>query len=145
MGLSIGYCFDAQYNPPITDLFECISLCPTYGLGEILGGNTSARHVKTDRNYPGIDKDVHGGMTDIGRIIRDAWLFGILDENETCTGWSYQQINQLYDQVTQAWQPYGHLASNLPADLRTRHAEIQSHAIQLARDRGWDPELGDDD
>lgn len=97
--------------------------------------------MRTDRIYPGIDADAHGGMTDIGRIIRDAWLFNILDETETCAGWSYQQIDRLYDQVTQAWQPYGHLVSNLPDELRARHAEIHAHAVQLARERGWDPEL----
>lgn len=101
--------------------------------------------MTSGQRYPGIDQDQHGGMTDIGRIIRDAWLFEILDENETCAGWSYQQINQLYDRVTQAWQPYGHLVSNLPEELRTRHAKIYARAVKLARDRGWDPELADDD
>ncbi len=101
--------------------------------------------MKTDKHYPGIDRDKHGGMTDIGRIIRDAWLFEILDENETCAGWSSQQIDRLYDQVTQAWQVYGHLVSNLPEELRVRHARIYAQAVKLARDRGWDPELADDD
>ena len=101
--------------------------------------------MKPDQCYPGIDQDKHGGMTDIGRIIRDAWLFEILDDNETCAGWSYQQIDQLYDQVMQAWQAYGHLVSNLPDDLRVRHAEIYRRAVKLARDGGWDPELDDDD
>ena len=101
--------------------------------------------MKTDTRYPGIDQDRYGGMTDVGRIIRDAWLFDILDEKETCAGWSYQQIDQLYDRVTQAWQAYGHLVSNLPEDLRAQHARIYARALKLAQDRGWDPDLGDED
>jgi len=101
--------------------------------------------MTSGKRYPGINQDKHAGMTDIGRIIRDAWLFDILDENESCVGWSYQQIDQLYDRVSLAWQPYGHLVSNLPNDLRERHASIYARAIKLARDQGWDPELTDDD
>lgn len=37
--------------------------------------------------YAGIDKDIDGGMTAAGRIIRDAWAFDILPETETCAGW----------------------------------------------------------
>ena len=33
--------------------------------------------------YIGIDKDLQGGMTTIGKIIRDAWVFGILPETQT--------------------------------------------------------------
>ena len=33
--------------------------------------------------YVGIDDDYFGGMTPIGTIIRDAWVFGILPESET--------------------------------------------------------------
>ncbi len=91
--------------------------------------------MKTNQCYPGIDHDQHGGMTDIGRIIRDAWL----------AGWSYAQIDQLYDQVTAAWHAYGHLVSNLPDDLRARHTKIYARAVKLARDHGWDPELNDGD
>ena len=30
--------------------------------------------------YVGIHADIHGGMTDIGRMIRDAWVLGLLPE-----------------------------------------------------------------
>ena len=84
-------------------------------------------------------------MTPTGNIIRDAWIFGILPEEETCAGWTIQGIDALYDKVSAAWTPYGHLASNLPADLRERHARIYGEAITRARAAGWNPELGDDD
>ncbi len=100
---------------------------------------------KYDKSYPGIDRDLYGGMTDIGRIIRDAWAFRILGEDETCAGWSRQQISQLYNRVSEAWEPYGHLVSNLPRELRERHARIHRQAVVRARDQGWDPELPDED
>ncbi len=104
-----------------------------------------ARLMKANQRYPGIDQDKYGGMTDIGRIIRDAWVFKILDETETCAGWSPQRISQLYDLVSTAWEPYGHLVSNLPREIRDRHASIHARAMDRARDRGWDPELAEDD
>lgn len=95
--------------------------------------------------YAGIDNDVHAGMTDIGKIIRDAWMFGIIPESETCTGWDYGRLEQLYDQVHKAWQPFGHMVNRLPPDLRERHERIHSAAIERARKAGWNVELGEDD
>ncbi len=97
------------------------------------------------KRYPGIHHDAAGGMTDVGRIIRDAWVFEIISEQETCRGWTIDQLNVLYDKVSEAWAPYGHLASNLPPALQTRHRRIHGAAMLRARDRGWNPELGDED
>ena len=36
--------------------------------------------------------------------------------------------------------PYGHLVSNLPDELRERHARIYSQAISDAREKGWNPD-----
>lgn len=91
--------------------------------------------------YEGIDKQPQGGMTPTGNIIRDAWVFGILPEEETCAGWTIQGIEGLYDQVTEAWKPFGHLVSRLPPELRARHERIYSAAIERARAEGWNPEL----
>ena len=95
--------------------------------------------------YPGIDQDPKGAMNPTGNVIRDAWVFGIIPENETCAGWTVQGIDALYDKVTKAWEPYGHLASNLPEELRERHQRIYDAAVANARESGWDPELGEDD
>jgi hypothetical protein len=95
--------------------------------------------------YPGIDHDRYGGMTDIGKIIRDAWVFGLLPESEGCAGWDYGRLETLYDKVHQAWQQHGHLVSRLPADLRERHERIHGAAVARARELGWSVELGDDD
>ena len=35
-----------------------------------------------EKTYIGIDKDEYGGMSPTGNIIRDAWVFGILSEEE---------------------------------------------------------------
>ena len=97
------------------------------------------------KKYIGIDKDPRGAMNATGNIVRDAWLFGLVPETETCEGWTSQRVQALYDQVTKEWDKYGHLASNLPPKLATRHREIYDAAVARARALGWDPELGDDD
>jgi hypothetical protein len=84
-------------------------------------------------------------MTATANIIRDAWVFGLIPEEETCAGWSVQRIEALYDQVSESWRPFGHLASRLPPDLRERHSRIYTAAIARARSAGWDPELGEND
>jgi len=103
------------------------------------------RGLSKNRVYAGLDQDEYGGMNPTGNIIRDAWVFDILPEEETCAGWSYDRIQALYDQVYQAWAPYGHLVSKLPEDLRRRHEAIYSAAVTRARELGWSAELGDDD
>jgi hypothetical protein len=84
-------------------------------------------------------------MTPTGNIVRDAWIFGLLSEDEDCAGWTVQGIEALYDKVSAAWAPYGHLASRLPPELRDRHARIYAAAVERARAQGWNPELDDDD
>ncbi|MBK1645585.1 hypothetical protein CKO25_13210 [Thiocapsa imhoffii] len=95
--------------------------------------------------YEGIDQQPGGAMTPTANVIRDAWVFGIIPTDETCAGWSSQRIEQLYEQVSVAWKPYGHLPSRLPPDLRERHEQIYSAAIARARDAGWNPALGEND
>ena len=95
--------------------------------------------------YAGVYRDHYGGMTDIGRIIMDAWVFGILPEDETCEGWDRGRLQALYDAVHAAWEPYGHLASRLPDDLRARHARIYDEALRRARAAGWQPPMEDDE
>lgn len=97
------------------------------------------------KTYRGLNQDPQGGMTPTGNIIRDAWVFGLIPEDQDCAGWTLQGIEALYDKVSAAWMPYGHLASRLPPELRERHARIYAAAVARARAEGWDPELGDDD
>jgi hypothetical protein len=100
-----------------------------------------------ERRYVGIDKDPKGAMNPTGNIIRDAWVFGLIPESETCAGWSPGGIQDLYEKVTAAWEPYANLPSRLPPDLRERHRRIYAAAVKNARKRGWDPdnELADED
>lgn len=90
--------------------------------------------------YVGIDNDVNGGMTSVGKIIRDGWVFGLIEETETCEGWNYQGIDALLDKVNTEWDKYGCLVSNLPEELRERHERIHSAAFQRAKDAGWSGE-----
>jgi len=96
------------------------------------------------KRYQGIDRDPYGAMNPTGNIIRDAWVFGIIPETETCAGWTVQGIDALYDKVSIAWEPYGNMVSNLPPELRERHQRIYTAAVKHARSLGWDPELGED-
>ncbi len=43
--------------------------------------------------YVGINNEVNGGMTTIGKIIRDAWVFDIIEETETCEGWNLAGVD----------------------------------------------------
>ena len=91
--------------------------------------------------YVGIDEDVFGGMTTIGKIIRDAWVFGLLPETETCKGWNSQGIDALLDKVNTEWDKYGCLVSHLPDELRERHQRVHDAAVAKARDMGWSGEF----
>ena len=44
-------------------------------------------------------KDINGGITMIGKIIRDTWVFGILPEGETCDSWEIGRIDDINHQV----------------------------------------------
>lgn len=92
--------------------------------------------AKPDK-YVGIDNDLNGGMTTIGKIIRDAWVFGIIPETETCKGWNLAGIDALLDKVNAQWDKYGCLVSHLPAELAERHSRIHDTAIANAKTHGW--------
>jgi hypothetical protein len=78
-------------------------------------------------------------MTPIGTVIRDAWAFGILAETETCENWDQGQLQLIQEQTRAEWDKYGCLVSNLPDDIKQRHAEIHNRAISKAKAQGWDP------
>lgn len=106
------------------------------------------KRPRAPKTYPGLDQDINGGMTMIGKVIRDAWVFGILPETETCSGWEISRIDAIHQQVNAEWDKYGCLVSGLPDDLRARHKRIHDAAIAHARASGWDPEAetrSDDD
>jgi hypothetical protein len=96
------------------------------------------------QSYVGLENDLFGGMTDQGRIIRDAWVFGLLPETEGCEGWNLGQIQELYEKVYGEWERHGHIPSRLPDGLRERYVQIYEQAVIRARAHGWDPEIIDD-
>ncbi|MHB1176203.1 MAG: hypothetical protein ACYCZJ_13870 [Sulfuriferula sp.] len=93
------------------------------------------------KTYVGIDQDRYGGMSAMGAIIKDAWLFGLLPETETCAGWDVNRIQNVYDKTQVEWDKYGCLVSNLPPELRERHERIHAVAIERAKSLGWEPEM----
>ena len=102
--------------------------------------------INTRENaYKGIDHEAHHGMTMTGRIIRDAWVFGLLPEGDGFANKNSGELQLLIESVHAAWEPFGQLPSRLPADLAERHERIHAEAINRAKRMGWDPELSDDD
>ena len=93
------------------------------------------------KTYVGIDDDLFGGMTSIGKTIRDAWVFGIIPESETCKGWQLGGLENLLDKVNAEWDKYGCLVSRLPEPLRERHQRIHDEAVRRAKAAGWDGEF----
>jgi hypothetical protein len=91
--------------------------------------------------YVGIHNDKFGGMTTIGKIIRDAWVFELIPEDQTCEGWNQQGIDALLQKVNAEWDKYGCLVSRLPEDLFERHQRIHGEAVRIAREAGWDGEF----
>jgi hypothetical protein len=92
--------------------------------------------AKPDK-YVGVDNDVNGGMTTIGKLVRDAWVFGLIDDNETCEGWNFAGIDALLQKVNNEWDKYGCMVSHLPEDLFKRHQKIHGEAMKKAREAGW--------
>ncbi|MGC9456881.1 MAG: hypothetical protein ACP5DC_05090 [Halothiobacillaceae bacterium] len=101
--------------------------------------------MKKDEGYVGLMDDEDGGLTDIGRTVMDARVFGLIDADETCAGWKIGALQGLIEQVRTKWDEFGGLPSTLPEDLRERHAAEYAAAIERARAAGWTADLSDDD
>jgi len=99
------------------------------------------------KTYVGIDNEINGGMTSIGKIIRDAWVFDLIPETETCEGWDLARIDALLDKVNTEWDKYGCMVSHLPEALFQRHQNIHNAAIEKAKASGWtgEDETGKDE
>ncbi|MDQ6989068.1 MAG: hypothetical protein Q9M19_04235 [Mariprofundaceae bacterium] len=97
------------------------------------------------QTYIGIHNDINAGMTSIGKLIRDAWLFGVLEESETCEGWNGSRIDALLQTVNKEWDKYGCLVSHLPKELFERHQRIHGQAFSDAKKSGWSGEVETDD
>ena len=95
--------------------------------------------------YIGINNDVQGGMTTIAKIIRDAWVFGLIEETETCEGWNFAMVDALLQKVNTEWDKYGCLVSHLPEELFERHQKIHNQALKDAKAAGWGGEHETDD
>ena len=97
------------------------------------------------KTYVGVQNDLNGGMTVIGKIVRDAWVFGLLDETETCEGWDGSRIDVILQKVNAEWDKYGCMVTQLPPELYERHQRIHDKAIAKAKAVGWGGEFETDD
>jgi hypothetical protein len=95
--------------------------------------------------YVGVDNDINGGMTAIAKMIRDAKVFGLIAESETCKGWNLAGIDALLQKVNAEWDKYGCMVSHLPQELAERHSRIHGEAIARAKADGWSGEFETDD
>ncbi|MDY0330664.1 MAG: hypothetical protein RBR52_09240 [Thiomonas sp.] len=94
--------------------------------------------------YVGLDQDRHG-ITQLGRVVLDARVFGFIADTQDCAGWSLGQMQTLMDRVDKTWDQYGNLPSRLPPELAERHTRIYTEAVARAKERGWNAELGEDE
>lgn len=94
--------------------------------------------------YCGFNEDKHG-ITMLGRIVLDAWVFDLIPRSEDCKGWDLARMQNLMQQNEARWDEYGNLPSRLPDDLRQKHTDLYAWATARGRERGWDPELDDDE
>lgn len=94
--------------------------------------------------YAGFHHDKHG-ITTMGRLVLDAWVFGFLPETEDCAGWDLGQMQVLMEKVEAEWDKYMNIPSRLPPELQERHTALYQKAIDDARKKGWDPELDDNE
>lgn len=92
------------------------------------------------KRYVGIHNEINSGMTDTAKIIRDAWVFDLIAETETCEGWLAVGLEDLWRKVNAEWEKHGFLVGNLPPDLRERFLRIHNDAIERARANGWQGE-----
>lgn len=96
--------------------------------------------MREPKRYVGIHNDINGGMTSTGKIIRDAWVFGLIPETETCEGWLAEGLEDLWRKVNDEWEKYGFMVSKLPDDLRQNFMRIHDEAFARAKAAGWDAE-----
>ncbi len=104
-------------------------------------------HASSQRpqTYVGLDNDLDGGLTQLGRCVMDARVFELIPEDETCAGWRLDQMLGLLDRVNAKWDEYGTLPSRLPPELRERHERIYREAMDRGRASGWDPDFFEED
>jgi len=97
--------------------------------------------MQKQKVYVGVNNDLNGGLTNMGRGVLNAWVFNILPETETCEGWTFARIHLLMQEVDTEWEKYGLMVSNLPPELAERHDRIYSKFIKKASDVGWSGEV----
>jgi len=94
----------------------------------------------TQNAYVGLNNDNDGGMTSIGKIVRDAMVFELIPEDETCEGWDLGRLNALLEKVDAEWDKYSCLVSQLPPELFERHQRIHGDGLKRAKKAGWSGE-----
>ena len=83
--------------------------------------------------YTGLHQDKHG-MAQLGRIVLDGGLFGLIPESESFGGRDLGRIQMQMEKVQAEWDKDTNLPCRLPMELRERHAE--SYARALFQPRG---------
>ena len=84
-------------------------------------------------------------MTYLGGLVKDAWIFGLLPETQTCQGWTHGAMEALGVKVQAEWEKHGFKVNDLPEAIRLAHERIHAEAIIRARAQGWDPGSEEDE
>jgi hypothetical protein len=96
--------------------------------------------MESNITYVGLDNDEYGGMSALGGIVKDAWVFGVIPESETCAGWTQSAMRVIYEHVREQWERVEYSVDLLPQEMRERHERIHQAAISKALEMGWEPE-----
>ncbi len=72
----------------------------------------------TINTHCGIYDDKDGGLTALGKLIREAWVIEALAEDQTCSGWTIGAFESLLDKVKIEKTKYGYCRNSSIQKLR---------------------------
>ena len=82
-------------------------------------------------------------MTNTGKLMRDAWVFGLLPEGQGLAGQNTVSLQMLADDVGTCWKQHGNCVNCLSRELRNHYTRIHAEAIRRAKASGWKQETED--
>jgi hypothetical protein len=98
--------------------------------------------MNNPKRYVGIYNDEQGGMTNIAKMIRDAWLFDLIPETETCEGWLPTQLQVLYEGFMPLGAPLATSQVNLTPHCRKNISEFKQKPLNTPANTAGTQNLG---
>jgi hypothetical protein len=83
-------------------------------------------------------------MTMLGRVVLDGWLFGHIPE-EDCAGWDLARMQNLMNQNEVQMGSVRQPAQSFAGRTAPASRQVVCLGHRARPERGWDPELGEDE